>query len=295
MNLNRPCKIVLVALLVAQHFLAGAQTTNALAPADYPKFIAQRNIFDPNRYPFVPGAPPRPVVTRPQPARQPDSFSLVGIIGYGEGRLAGVYAFFNGSSSQYQKTAQLNDSIAGFKVADISANSVTLVSGTNKFVLQIGEQLQDDGSGHWVFANGTTSRYSNGGNYTYSSGGRYSNRGGGFGNGNRRRNNFGNGNNGNYNNSGGFNNRNFSTGGNNFAGSAATSDNSQADDQSMNSQNDNAAPDDNIAPDNNMAPPDDNAATDAGAQDTTAPPTDSNDPLAALKAARAAELQQIGH
>ena len=49
--------------------------------------------------------------------RQADSFSLVGIIGYGEGRLAGVYAFFDGSSSQYQKTAQLNDSIATFKVA----------------------------------------------------------------------------------------------------------------------------------------------------------------------------------
>ncbi|HEX3890036.1 MAG TPA: hypothetical protein VHX90_04210, partial [Verrucomicrobiae bacterium] len=57
MNLNRSNKIILAVVLAAQHFLAGAQTTNVLAPSDYPKFILQRNIFDPNREPNVPYTP----------------------------------------------------------------------------------------------------------------------------------------------------------------------------------------------------------------------------------------------
>jgi hypothetical protein len=292
--MNLPYKIILAALLAAQNFLAVAQTTNALAPADYPKFITQRNIFDPNREPNVPYVKRiKPTYVAPV-VRQADSFSLVGIIGYGEGRLAGAYAFFNGSSSQYQKTAQLNDSIATFKVAGIAADSVTLVSGTNTMVLGIGEQLHDGGGGQWVFANGTTVSYNNGN-------GRNGRNGFGFGNGGRRRNNnLGN------NNGGNFNSGNFNRGRNNFAGSVAASDNSQADDQNVNSQDDSNAPDDNATP-GIMAPSDNNnnaPDTDADTQDNTTTQQndqspddsgDSNDPLAALKAARAAELQQIGH
>jgi len=267
MNLNRSHKIVLVALLVARSFLASAQTTNVVPPADYPKFIAQRNIFDPTRVANVPWSPrPRQVYT-PQPVvNQVDSFSLVGIIGYDEGRMAGVYVFFDGTSPDYHKTAQLNDNIANFKIVDISADSVTLMSDTNNTtVLRIGEQLHNDGVGHWLSANGTAARYTNG---------RFGRNG--FGGGGRRRNNFGNGNNRNYNNGNynGGNNGNYSYGygnfnrrGNNYAASPATSDNSQVDDQNLNSQNDNNSPDNNatpgnnIAPDNNMPPPpDDNAA-----------------------------------
>jgi hypothetical protein len=277
MNLNRSYKIVLAALFAAQYFLAVAQTTNAVAPADFPKFIADRNIFDPDREPNVPYVPrPRQVYNTSPIVRQPDSFSLVGIIGYGEGQMAGVHAFFNGTSLEYQKTAQLGDSIATFKVAGIAADSVTLVSGTNTMVLEIGEQLHDDGSGHWVFANGTTMRYNNSHGY-----GRNSGRGG-FGG---RRRNFSNGN---------YNAGNLNRFRNNFATSAGASDNSQVADQGMNSQNDNAAPDDNSTQDN-MAPDDnnvqdsnmaaqddnnDNNAPDAGTQDNT--PTPETD-------------QQIGH
>ena len=148
MNLNRSHKIILVALLVARSFLAVAQTTNVVPPADYPKFIAQRNIFDPTRVPNVPWSPrPRQVYT-PQPVvNQVDSFSLVGIIGYDEGRMAGVYVFFDGTSPDYHKTVQLNDNIANFKIVDISADSVTLMSDTNNTtVLRIGEQLHNDAS-----------------------------------------------------------------------------------------------------------------------------------------------------
>jgi hypothetical protein len=243
MKLNRSHKVALVALLAAQSFLADAQTNNAAAPVDYStfaKFVANRNIFDPNRVPgrIWTNPPPRAYVRNPTPPppKVTDSFSLVGIIGYGQGSMAGAYAFFDGSSPQFRKTSKLNASIATFKVADIAADSVTLVSGTNKMILGIGEQLKDDGTGHWVFADGTAGRYNT--TSTYGNGGRngYNNGGG------RRRNgnNFGNGGNnngnGNYNNGGGNNfntgnnGNNFNRGRNNYAPNQSATDNSPAQD-----------------------------------------------------------------
>jgi hypothetical protein len=289
MKPNRLYKIVFAALFAAQSFLAAAQTNSADAPVDYStftKFIAQRNIFDPNRLPNVPTVyRPRPIITTR--FNQVDSFSLVGVIGYGEGQLAGVYAFFDGSNLQYQKSAQVNDSIATFKVSAITADSVTLVSGTNTITLGIGEQLHDSGGGHWVFANGTTVSYNNLG----------------FGNG-RNRNGFGNGNGGRRRNNGNFNNGNgnFNNGNNNGnfgrrRNNLVPGDNSQPQDPNM-------IPDDNAAQDNNGAIPENGNAQDANAQDNTAapqaeqPPVSSADPATTLKQLqqrRAQELQQIGH
>jgi len=251
MKLDQSHKIVLVALLALQNFLVAAQTTNTLAPADYPKFITDRNIFDPNRVPNRPwtSLPPRP--PSPPAPRQPNSFSLVGVIGYGEGRLAGVHVFFDGSSLQYQKEAQLNDSIANFKVSGISADFVTLVSGTNTMVLQIGEQLHDDTNGNWFFLNGTTVRYNDTGVSRFGNG-RNSGRGG-FG-GRRRNNNFSNGD---YNNGyGNYNNGNFNRGRNNFNSTAATSGDSQAQDQNATPSDGTFIPiqDNSMAPDNSDAP-----------------------------------------
>jgi hypothetical protein len=272
MNLNRSYKIVLAALFAAQSFLSVAQTNDASAPVDYStfsKFIAQRNIFDPNRLPSIGSIKLPPIIRIP---RTPitDSFSLVGVIGYSEGKLAGVYAFFDGTSLQYQRSAQLNDSIAIFKISAITADSVTLVSGTNTLTLGIGEQLHDAGGGHWVFANGTLVGYNTLGSYSNLRNGRN-----GPGNGGRRRNNntFGVGNNGNLNNSNTGRRRN-----NNFGGPAAF-DNSQAQDPTM-------FPDVNAAQDNNVAVPDDNVQgaapqeniPDPDIQPPAAPPGDPTDP-----------------
>jgi hypothetical protein len=288
MNLNRSYQIILAALFAAQSFLAGAQTNDAAAPVDYStfsKFIAQRNIFDPNRLPNVPYTPRRTIIT-PRVLNQADSFSLVGVIGYGEGKLAGIYAFFDGTSLQYQKSAQLNDTIATFKISAITADSVTLVSGTNTLVLGIGEQLHDAGGGHWVFANGTTVGYNTLSSYSNLRNGRN-----GFGNGGRRRNN-----NSGFGNNGNLNNGNTGRRRNNGGGAAAF-DNSQAPDP-------NIPPGFNDAPDNNGAAPDDNNVQGAVPQDNGAAPDiqptpDQSgnlvDPLTALKQKRAAELQQIGH
>jgi hypothetical protein len=281
MNLNRSYKIILAALFAMQSFLAVAQTNDVSAPVDFSnfsKFIAQRNIFDPNRLPRIGSVAPRPI-THFTSAPVTDSFSLVGVIGYGEGQLAGIYAFFDGTSLQYQKSAQLNDTIAIFKISVITADSVTLVSGTNTLVLGIGEQLHDAGGGHWVFANGTTVGYN-----TLSS---YSNLRNGRNGGRRRNNNFNNGN---------LNNGNAGRRRNNGGGAAAF-DNSQA-------QDPNTPPGFNDAQDNNGAAPDDNNVQGAAPQDNGAAPDiqptpDQSgnlvDPITALKQKRAAELQQIGH
>jgi hypothetical protein len=272
MNLNRSYKIVLAALFAAQSFLAVAQTNDASAPVDYStfsKFIAQRNIFDPNRLPHIGSLPPRPI-TRFTQAPITDSFSLVGVIGYNEGKLAGVYAFFDGTSLQYQRSAQLNDTIAIFKISAITADSVTLMSGTNTLVLGIGEQLHDAGGGHWVFANGTLVGYNTLGGYSNLRNGRN-----GPGNGGRRRNNnnFGVGNNGNLNNGNTGRRRNTNVGG------TPAFDNSQSQDPNM-------IPDDNAAQDNNVAVPDDNVQgaapqdniADPDIQPPAAPPGDPTDP-----------------
>jgi hypothetical protein len=288
MNLNRFYKIVLAALFAAQSFLAVAQTNDTAAPVDFSTFsgfIAKRNIFDPNRMPIIGSVK----VTQNIRFRQTpltDSFSLVGAIGYGEGKLAGIYALFDGTSLQYQKSAQLNDTIATFKISVITADSVTLVTGTNTLVLGIGEQLHDAGGGHWVFANGTTVGYNTLGNYSNLRNGRNGN-----GNGGRRRNNnnLGNGNNGNFNNANPGRRRNNN-------GTAGPPDNSPPPDPNLipvdNGPQDNgAAPDDNNAqgtvPQDNIAAPD--------TQPPSAPSGDLADPIAKLKAARAAELQNIGH
>ncbi len=284
--------MILSALLAVQSFVSIAQMNAVVAPADFPKFIATRNIFDPERQPNVPWTAPRPrQAYTPPVVRQVDSFTLIGIIGYGEGRMAGVYAMFDGTSEDYNKTIQVNDSIANFKITDITADSVTLLSDTNSTtVLKIGEQLHNDGVGHWLSANGVAARYSN---IRYGNG-RNSGRNG---YGNRRRNNYGNGN---------GNNANFNRNRNNFTGSATT-DNTQADNQGMNPPDINAVRNDNVPPDDNMAPPDDNPGPDAGAQENapvpqtdqpSASPTDSGDPnsvLQRLQQQRAQELQQTGH
>jgi hypothetical protein len=94
--------------------------TNGLASLDYSAFrdIVTLNIFDPNR---VPSGPPR--------VREPSAeyFGLVGTMRYDKG----TFAVFNGSDSRYSKVLKVSDSIAGYKLIDIAADSVKLLRSTN--------------------------------------------------------------------------------------------------------------------------------------------------------------------
>lgn len=123
-----------------------AGTNNSLITLDYAAFkiIADRNIFDPNRYPRRSGAPP----VRREAPRSFDSLTLVGTMTYEKG----TFAFFDGTSSQYKKALKLADAIAGYKVTNIAPNGVKLASGTNELELSVGAQLRREEEGPWRLA-----------------------------------------------------------------------------------------------------------------------------------------------
>jgi|GEM_PF-327910 len=123
---------------------AAPGTNGALARLDYSAFmiIVDRNIFDPNRFPRRPGQGPR------TPPRSFDSLTLVGIMSYEKG----TFAFFDGTSSEYQKALKLTDAIAGYKVTNIATNAVKLASGTNELELNVGAQLRREEDGPWLLA-----------------------------------------------------------------------------------------------------------------------------------------------
>lgn len=118
---------------------ATATTTNSGPSAlDYSAFrlVVDRNIFDPNRAPHS------------RPTAQPktfDSFTLVGTMSYEKG----IFAFFDGSSSDYKKALKPEDSIAGYKVVAITSDSVKLMLNTNLVELNIGTQMRRREDGTW--------------------------------------------------------------------------------------------------------------------------------------------------
>jgi len=127
-----------------------AGTNNGLVSLDYSAFktIVDRNIFDPNRYPHRPGE--ARVVSKPKTI---DYVTLVGTMSYEKG----TFAFFDGTSSDYKKALKLTDSIAGYKVTNITPNSVKLVAGTNELNLNVGAQLRREEDGPWLLASQFTS------------------------------------------------------------------------------------------------------------------------------------------
>ena len=73
---------MLLALALVNGFLAGAQSNNVPGPADYAlfsRFITERNIFDPNRYPRYSSDQPN---YHPPDIRSAPTFTLVGTMSY---------------------------------------------------------------------------------------------------------------------------------------------------------------------------------------------------------------------
>jgi hypothetical protein len=124
---------------------AAGGTNTSLSRLDYSAFkmIADRNIFNPNRYPRRAGE--RPVLATP---RVFDSVTLVGTMSYGKG----TFAFFDGSISEYKKALKLSDVIAGYKVTNIAPSGVTLVAGTNALEMSVGMQLRREEDGPWLLS-----------------------------------------------------------------------------------------------------------------------------------------------
>jgi hypothetical protein len=121
-----------------------AQQTNTFVRPDYSTFklVNDRNIFNSKRSRDY-KEPDGPVQARR--IAKSESFALVGTMNQG----SGLMAFFEGTKSDYRKVLKHEETIAGFKVAEIQPSFVKLASPTNELELRIGMQLAREEEGPW--------------------------------------------------------------------------------------------------------------------------------------------------
>jgi hypothetical protein len=108
------------------------------------RIVAERNIFNANRS----GGQVRVSSSR-RPTRV-DSFALVGTMAYQKG----VFAFFQGSSSEFTKVIKTNDVIAGYTLVNIQPNGVKLEAEGKDIELPVGSQMRREDQGTWQVAEG---------------------------------------------------------------------------------------------------------------------------------------------
>lgn len=135
----------MVGFVFVTGLFARAQSTNDSnsTATDYSDFqvIVQRNIFDPNRF-------PRGSSYRPRTERNgAPTFSLAGTMSYRKG----MYAFFNGSSSEYQKSLQQGGTIAGYTVTNIDFDGVELQNAGKQVRMTVGSAMRQEGDG-WTLS-----------------------------------------------------------------------------------------------------------------------------------------------
>ena len=104
--MKRKLKLLLL-LAIAGYLPAMAEETNSSARLDYLAFriIAERNIFNQNR---SRGSDSNGSRYRQDRRVRADAFALRGTMSYEKGR----FAFFDGTSSDYRKAVQADDTIA---------------------------------------------------------------------------------------------------------------------------------------------------------------------------------------
>ena len=145
--MNRITLNMAVAFLVSIVPLAAQETTNAIPATDFKAFdlVVKRNIFNASR------ALGRDFAPRPRTDRtnRYETFSLLGAISYEKG----IFAFFGGSSSEYRKTLGPDDSIAGYRIKEITYDHVSLaVSNEPPVELRVGAQMRREEDGPWAIA-----------------------------------------------------------------------------------------------------------------------------------------------
>jgi hypothetical protein len=143
----------LVLFILTAGFFANAQSTNDSSTTDFSSFqpIVDRNIFNPNRYPRS-GR-----VSRRRDNGAP-TFSLAGTMSYRKG----MFAFFSGTSSDYQKALQEGGTIAGYTVAKITFDGVQLQLNGKATDMKVGSAMRQEGGsweltqpGEWTPSSGT--------------------------------------------------------------------------------------------------------------------------------------------
>ena len=145
-------------LLVLQLWVTASETnavqtatppTNTPSRIDFDSFkiIAQRNIFNPNR--SARGSRNRDG-DAPRAART-ESFTLVGTIMYENGQ----FAFFDSSSSSYKKAIKAGDTIAGYKISEVTPKGVKLELNEKTVDLGVGQQMRRTDEGEWSVSGNT--------------------------------------------------------------------------------------------------------------------------------------------
>jgi hypothetical protein len=150
MNMTRT-KIILATLLaLAGGFAAQSQSNRNSTPGStdynqFSRFITDRNIFDPTRYPR--GGSTQ--IKRPQnhrPTAGAPYVTLVGTMSYEKG----MFAFFDSNNQDMKKIIGAGEEIGIYTVKDISKNMVTLAGKDKKeFTMKVGEQMRQE-SGVWM-------------------------------------------------------------------------------------------------------------------------------------------------
>ena len=140
--------IFMLASLAASGLAVPAQAVESASRGEYAAFrvISERNIFNANRSSRSSG---RTSSREPERRVRTETFTLVGTMSYEKGR----FAFFDGSSSQFRKVLQSEESIAGFKVAEVAPACVKLQT-TNGQILElcVGMQRKKREDEEWQLA-----------------------------------------------------------------------------------------------------------------------------------------------
>jgi hypothetical protein len=135
---------LIFAAMLAAASTAVAQGNTLPAQPSFESFnvIVTNNIFDANRRPgrsYRPGPSYRP--------QRVEGFTLVGTMSYQNG----TYAFFDGSSPDYRKSVKISDTIAGYKVTEITPNAIKLAAASNQPVsMRVGMQMRRENGGPWA-------------------------------------------------------------------------------------------------------------------------------------------------
>jgi len=149
MKLPRTQFILALALVVTA--VAVAQSNNNGTPgatdyAQFSRFVASRNIFDPNRQPHYTSS--RTTRTRTTRTHSPSTpaFTFVGTMSYEKG----LFAFFSGNSEELKQVLPVGQKIAGYTVTQVAQGRVTLAAADNKGNLQlrIGDVMRQE-NGKW--------------------------------------------------------------------------------------------------------------------------------------------------
>lgn len=112
------------------------------------EIFVDRNIFDPRRVKVIRG--------RQEPPPVIETFALTGTANSDE---EGLRAFFDGNNQNYRKVLQPGGKIDGYTVAEITHESVKLVSDTNQVVLKVGMQMRRTGNGAWFPSESSSSSF----------------------------------------------------------------------------------------------------------------------------------------